>query len=66
MKLAYVAFLETHLNYLIERIAALDGEKQREMFEQAKKVRNLLNIEEELKKVRQVELQIEEPLFELA
>ena len=66
MKLAYVAFLETHLNYLIERIAALDGEKQREMFEQAKKVRNLLNTEEELKKIRQVELQIEEPLFELA
>ena len=66
MKLAYVAFLETHLQYLIERMASLDGEKQREMFEQAKKVRNLLNIEEELKKVRQVELQIEEPLFELA
>jgi len=66
MKLAYVAFLETHLNYLIARMVALDGEKQREMFEQVKKVRNLLNIEEELKKTRQIELQIEEPLFELA
>jgi len=54
--LPYVAFLEEHLHYLITRMAALDGEKQREMFEQVKKVRDLLNTEEELKKIRQVEV----------
>jgi hypothetical protein len=56
MNLPYVAFLEEHLNYLIARLAALEGEEQREMFEQVKKVRDLLNIEEELKKIRQVEV----------
>jgi hypothetical protein len=37
-------------------MAALDGEKQREMFNQVKKVRDLLNTEEELKRIRQVEV----------
>lgn len=48
MNVPYVAFLETHLNYLIERMFALKGEEQQEMIESIKRVRNLLNLEEEL------------------
>jgi hypothetical protein len=44
----YTVFLQTHLNYLIERMFALKGEEQRDMFESIKRVRNLLNLEEEL------------------
>ena len=66
MKLAYVAFLEAHLEYLIARLVSLKGEEQREMFDQVKKVRDLLNTEEELKKIRQVQVQIPEIPSELA
>ena len=66
MNVSYVVFLEAHLQYLIARLAALEGEEQREMFDQVKKVRDLLNTEEELKRIRQVQLQIQELPFELA
>ena len=66
MNVSYVVFLEAHLQYLIARLAALEGEEQREMFDQVKKVRDLLNTEEELKKIRQVLIQIPELPFELA
>ena len=66
MNVSYVAFLETHLNYLIARMVALDGEEQRQMFEQVKKVRDLLNTEEELKKIRKIEVQLVETPSELA
>ncbi len=66
MNLPYVAFLEEHLHYLISRMVALEGEQQREMFEQVKKVRDLLNTEEELKKIRKTELQLVETPSEVA
>lgn len=66
MNVPYVAFLEEHLRYLISRMAALEGEKQREMFEQVKKVRDLLNTEEELKKIRKTQVQLVETPSELA
>ena len=66
MNVSYVVFLEAHLQYLIARLAALEGEEQREMFDQVKKVRDLLNTEEELKRIRQVLIQIPELPFELA
>ena len=56
MNVEYVAFLETHLNYLIERMFALKGEEQRDMFESIKRVRNLLNLEEELNHKNYVDL----------
>ena len=59
MNVSYVAFLKEHLNYLIARMFALEGEEQYKMFESVKKVRDLLNVEEELKTIKQVELQIE-------
>ena len=62
MNVAYHIFLKEHLNYLIARMFALDGEEKYKMFESVKKVRDLLNVEEELKTIKQVELQIEEPL----
>lgn len=66
MNVSYVVFLEAHLQYLISRMVALEGEQQREMFEQVKKVRDLLNTEEELKRIRQVQVQIPEIPSELA
>lgn len=66
MNVSYSVFLEAHLQYLIARLAALEGEEQREMFNQVKKVRDLLNTEEELKKIRQVQVQILEIPSELA
>ena len=66
MNVSYSVFLEAHLQYLIARLAALKGEEQREMFDQVKKVRDLLNTEEELKKIRQVLIQIPEIPSELA
>lgn len=56
MKVTYIVFLETHLNYLIERMFALKGEEQRDMFESIKRVRNLLNVEEELNNKNMVDL----------
>jgi hypothetical protein len=56
MNVPYVAFLETHLNYLIARMFALKGEEQRDMFESIKRVRNLLNLEEELNHKNYVDL----------
>lgn len=56
MNVPYVAFLETHLNYLIERMFALKGEEQRDMFESIKRVRHLLNLEEELNNKNFVDL----------
>jgi hypothetical protein len=66
MNVSYVVFLEAHLQYLIARLAALEGEEQREMFDQVKKVRDLLNTEEELKKIRKIQVQLVELPFELA
>jgi hypothetical protein len=48
MNVPYTVFLQTHLNYLIERMFALKGEEQQEMIESIKRVRNLLNLEEEI------------------
>lgn len=56
MNVEYVAFLETHLNYLIERMFALKGEEQRDMFESIKRVRGLLNVQEEINKNNYVNL----------
>jgi hypothetical protein len=66
MNVSYVAFLETHLHYLISRMVALEGEKQREMFDQVKKVRDLLNTEEELQRIRKIQVQLVETPSELA
>ena len=56
MNVEYVVFLETHLNYLIERMFALKGEEQRDMFESIKRVRGLLNVQEEINKNNYVNL----------
>ena len=53
MKVCYLVFLKEHLNYLIARMFALEGEEQREMIESIKKVRNLLNTEEVLQITKQ-------------
>jgi len=47
MKLSYLAFLETHLNYLIARLFALEGDEQKDMIRAIKSVRCLLNTHEE-------------------
>lgn len=62
MNVAYHVFLKEHLNYLIARMFALEGEEKYKMFESVKKVRDLLNVEEELKTIKLVELPVEKTL----
>jgi hypothetical protein len=56
MHLAYLAFLETHLNYLIARLFALEGDERREMIRCIQSVRCLLNTHEEREFKNMVEL----------
>jgi hypothetical protein len=46
MNVSYLAFLETHLNYLVARLFALEGDEQKDMIRSIKNVRNLLNVHE--------------------
>jgi hypothetical protein len=46
MNVSYLAFLETHLNYLVARLFALEGDERTEMIRSIKNVRNLLNVHE--------------------
>jgi len=56
MNVSYLVFLKEHLNYLIARMFALEGEKQREMLESVKRVRGLLNVHEEIETKFMVEI----------
>ena len=56
MNLSYLAFLETHLNYLVARLFALEGDEQKEMIRSIKSVRCLLNTHEERQFKNMVEL----------
>jgi hypothetical protein len=56
MNLPYLAFLETHLNYLVARLFALEGDERQDMIRCIKNVRSLLNTHEEKEFKNMVEL----------
>jgi hypothetical protein len=56
MNLTYLAFLETHLNYLVARLFAAEGDERLDMIKSIKSVRSLLNIHEEREFKNMVEL----------
>ena len=56
MNLSYLAFLETHLNYLVARLFALEGDERRDMIRSIQNVRCLLNTHEEREFKNMVEL----------
>jgi len=56
MHLPYLSFLETHLNYLIARLFASEGDERRDMIRCIQNVRCLLNTHEQIEFKNMVEL----------
>jgi hypothetical protein len=47
--LSYTAFLQGHLNYLVGRLFAVQGEEQKDMIRSIRRVRSIVNEEEFLR-----------------
>jgi hypothetical protein len=55
MFVPYTLFLEQHLDYLISKLFMLEGEEQQQMINSIRRVRDILNKEEELSKKYMIE-----------
>ena len=55
MFVSYTVFLEQHLDYLISKLFMLEGEERQQMINSIRRVREILNKEEELCKKYMIE-----------